>query len=559
MAVLYFPSGSSANALDPKIIGAFLARRAQRILPAYFFIIIAVLIYGYFALHNAEYRALTQHSIFSAFLIPNIGDWLQASYFDANNFRPLLHLWSLGVEAQFYLIVPIIFAVFLRSKTLLIALSVISLVACLAFAGRSTSSAFFLLPFRVWEFMLGFFCAALLTNGGNIAKHRPRVGSFAFIGLMIISAIEFSEGLRHPGFIALISCVLASTVLSTGLPREFEQGLLGRSLEKLGKYSYSVYVVHYPIILLFVYQPFSGTDYHFIASFDLLALVALIVVASVICYHLIESPMRKGVFKPIIAVLASCAVGLGAYSLNAQQLAGYTTEQRMVADAVYDRTQFRCGSVFELMQPLARSCEVGEQPQSPTHNYLLIGNSHADSLKTILSELAFKHSSGLRIWKDNFPLGWGKTTAENVSAEVTKYNIDAVIVHQSRDTLRKTELEALIAAANRDGFQIHYIDPIPVWDESVPKMVWDRLQFEIETPQRTLGQHHELNFNELSTLNSISDPAFNRIIISYGACGYGCKIVNEDGWPLYHDSHHLNLTGAAWLAPALTKIFTKTD
>ncbi|MFT5571132.1 MAG: peptidoglycan/LPS O-acetylase OafA/YrhL [Cryomorphaceae bacterium] len=562
MAVLYFPPGSTSNALDTKIIRAFLARRAQRILPAYFFIIIAVLIYGYFALHNAEYRALTQHSIFSAFLIPNVGDWLQASYFDANNFRPLLHLWSLGVEAQFYLVVPIIFAVFTRSKTLLIALSVLSLVACLAFAGRSTSSAFFLLPFRLWEFMLGFLCAALLTKGGNISKHRPLLGSFAFIGLMIISAIEFGEGLRHPGFIALISCVLAGTVLATGLPKEFEQGLLGRSLETLGKYSYSVYVVHYPIILLFIYQPFSGTDYHFIASLDLLALVTLIIVASVLCYHLIESPMRKGVFykpKPIIAVMAVVVVSLGAYSLNAQQLASYTAEQRRVADAVYDRTQFRCGSVFELMQPLAQSCEVGEQPQSPTHNYLLIGNSHADSLKTILSELAFKHSSGLRIWKDNFPLGWGKTTAENVSAEVAKYNIDAVIVHQSRDTLRKAQLEALIAAANRDGFQIHYIDPIPVWDNNVPKMVWDWLELEVEMPKRTIGQHHELNFFELSTLNSISDPSLNRILISYKTCGYGCKIVNQEGWPLYYDSHHLNLTGAAWLAPALTKIFKEAD
>jgi peptidoglycan/LPS O-acetylase OafA/YrhL len=559
MAVLYFPPGSTAHALEPKIVSAFLIRRAQRILPAYFFVIIAVLIYSYFALHNAEYRALTQHSIFSAFLIPNFGDWLQASYFDANNFRPLLHLWSLGVEAQFYLVVPLIFALFSRSKSLLITLSVISLVACLAFAGRSTSSAFFLLPFRLWEFMLGFFCAALLTKHGNLSKHRPQFGSFAFIALMIISAIEFGEGLRHPGFIALIACALASTVLVAGLPKEFEQSLLGRSLEKLGKYSYSVYVVHYPIILLFVYTPFSGTDYRFFASFDLLAVVTLIVIASVFCYHLVESPMRKGAFKPAIGVLTACLVSLGAYALNTQQLSHYTAEQRFVADSVYDRAQFRCGSVFELMHPLAQSCEVGEQPQTPTHNFLLIGNSHADSLKTILAELALQHSAGLRIWKDNFPLGWGKTTALNVATEVKKYNIDAVIIHQSRDTLRKPELEALIVAANKNGFQIHYIDPIPVWDDSVPRMVWDWLELNTELPQRTIGQHHELNFTELSALNSISDPSFNRILISYKACGYGCKIVNDEGWPLYHDSHHLNLTGAARLAPALTKIFEKSD
>src|SRR5690606_16414578 len=110
--------------------------------------------------------------------LSNIGFWLQDSYFSNAHFNPLLHLWSLGVEIQFYLIVPLLYWFFTKFKVNYWLLVISSLVLCFIMVALSPKTSFFLLPFRLWEFLIGYGVAHYLTNQGNI-----KYSKYKWVGL----------------------------------------------------------------------------------------------------------------------------------------------------------------------------------------------------------------------------------------------------------------------------------------------------------------------------------------------------------------------------------------
>src|SRR5262245_38141456 len=133
----------------PGALREYLLRRGRRILPAYFTTIVAVLLVSLVVTLPHEFADVVRHAEFSAFLIPNIGVWLDGSYFDKAAFRPALHLWSLGVELQFYIVAPLIAYLVRRRPLALAALALASLAACLVVVEIRPRYAFFLTPFRL--------------------------------------------------------------------------------------------------------------------------------------------------------------------------------------------------------------------------------------------------------------------------------------------------------------------------------------------------------------------------------------------------------------------------
>ena len=143
MAVLY----------DGKNKTAFFKRRAIRLLPAYYTVILVTLLVSFLINTPNETGQVVEQAIFASIFSSNIGFWMQNSYFSTTEFNPLLHLWSLGVEIQFYLIVPLLAWFFRKNKYLLIASLLASLLLCLLIVGISPKTSFFMMPLRIWEFL----------------------------------------------------------------------------------------------------------------------------------------------------------------------------------------------------------------------------------------------------------------------------------------------------------------------------------------------------------------------------------------------------------------------
>jgi peptidoglycan/LPS O-acetylase OafA/YrhL len=157
----------------------FYRKRADRLFAGYALTISATLGVGFLIAVPVDFDQLFEQTIAAVFAVPNIHYWSQNSYFDKAAFNPLLHLWSLGVEIQFYLLVPFLYPLLRRHPALLAATFVASLVACVAVQFVSPKTAFFLLPFRIWEFLIG---AAIAWHVRPPADRTPR-GEWLRLGL----------------------------------------------------------------------------------------------------------------------------------------------------------------------------------------------------------------------------------------------------------------------------------------------------------------------------------------------------------------------------------------
>jgi len=425
---------------------------------------------------------------------------------------------------------------------------------------RSSNTAFFMLPLRFWEFMLGFLAATFLTNNGNTQHNKPVVGLMALIVITAIALLDANFDLRHPGPAALAICLATTTILITGLPAKLVGSTAGKSFVVLGRYSYSAYLCHFPIILFAAYQPFEGAVYTDQNLLRIAFIVVLTSISSVLMYHFIELPLRRSDNRftklPALAI-TMIAIICTAFYLNQFQQSRYTEQQINIVDAAHDRDTFRCGTSYGLFKPFAKSCDLTTDITNSSRGYLLVGNSHADAIKVALSESATARGYSIRLWKDNFPLGWAKTTADNVISEARKFKINNILLHNSKDTLRVASLRELLQKTQHQGINVTYIDPVPTWSESVPHLIWKETIEGQPRPLKGLGQHHLENVVELRQLNAVVNENyknFTRIHTAEWLCNPFCKLTDENGVPLYYDSHHLNLRGAYSLKPMFEKI-----
>lgn len=385
----------------------FYARRAKRLLPAYYAIIVLTILAAAFLTVPSDFNQVKEQGIFALFFSSNIGFWLQNSYFSKAEFNPLLHLWSLGVEIQFYLFVPLVALIYRKSKTLLTLCFLGSLAACLVIITVSPKTSFFMMPLRVWEFLLGYW-AALHINNLTQPHNKLRfiqwllVPSLLCIPFIPVDGQALSLVTGHPASFALAVSVVTALALGIGLPEQLCRSIFGRVLEKLGKYSYSIYLVHFPIIVLSNYQAFGGTTLETNSLTSSLIQVLIVGILSFLSYHLIEQRRFKAPFR--VAITGTFAIAISIMLSQLIQHINFTEEQYKIFAAWDDRATYRCGKIFRVLNPSDRICPLeNDRLGEKLEPVILVGNSHADSIKTSFANAASNNGYKTQFYVANNP------------------------------------------------------------------------------------------------------------------------------------------------------------
>ncbi|MGY4334553.1 peptidoglycan/LPS O-acetylase OafA/YrhL [Bradyrhizobium sp. LB7.2] len=362
----------------------FYARRVRRIFPAMLTTVAATLVFGGLWFSPQGFVELATSSISSLAFVANVNFWWDAhQYFSSNSdYVPLLHLWSLSVEEQFYIIWPILILIASRARHVKLvllagALVAVSLCATLAVSRIDKSAAFYLTPFRVYQFGLGALVASVervisAKSGGTMLQHAGLV-------LCAVGIFAFGANSQIPSIAASLGAAL---VIFAGRAEVASPLLTNRGAVIVGRISYSMYLAHWPVV---VFSYFIFGEAAFRVGGILLEIAVTFVLAGLM-YYFIERPFLRratvyrqplGVFT-LVAVLGgltatSIAIIVGGgwdWRLNSSQLLINKLEAFGVAPCGRDKT----------------SCTFGA-PQGRVAA-ILIGDSYAQHYVAAIDKIA---------------------------------------------------------------------------------------------------------------------------------------------------------------------------
>ncbi|MBB4195289.1 peptidoglycan/LPS O-acetylase OafA/YrhL [Rhizobium aethiopicum] len=299
----------------------FYERRARRILPALFLVMVTSIPFAWLFLLPLDMKGFSESLIGVSLFVSNFVFWKQAGYFDAAAaLKPLLHTWSLAVEEQFYIFFPPLLILLSRiTRSITLALSMIAAISFVSaeFISRSDpTSAYYFLHTRAWELLIGAIVAIRSKEISRATDESPILGELiAGAGLLTIlaSVIFLWETTRYPSVYTLFPTVGAAMVLATGTGRTFVGKLLSlRPFVDIGLLSYSLYLWHQPVFA-FARQYLDRS----LSPSTAVALIVLCFALSALSWRYVEQPFRTG------RVSARAVATSGAMSMSALIMLGY--------------------------------------------------------------------------------------------------------------------------------------------------------------------------------------------------------------------------------------------
>ncbi|MEM7644509.1 MAG: acyltransferase family protein [Pseudomonadota bacterium] len=596
-------------------LARFYERRIRRILPALFAMIAITMAAATILFLPTHFRDAAQSAVAAAFFASNILFWIEAGYFEAAAYtKPLLHTWSLAIEEQFYIFVPLILmalARFRRSAVLWIGVLTLASFALSALTtDRTPTSAYYLLPWRAWELGVGAMLA-LVTLPPLRAPVMRDLAALVGLGLIVSAIVTLDKTTVFPGVAALLPVLGASLVIYAGLAGPGRVGaLLGAALPVwIGKRSYSLYLWHWPLVVGFAYT-----------TMDLpgpLAAAGLFIASLILAdlsYRFVETPFRQSPGTPsgrrrafigagsataLLVALAMVPVlrdGLpGRLPAEAVTLAAFGEDRHAHARAC-ERRQNR--------KDWSEPCLFGAESADPP-SIVLLGDSHGPAFLPALDQAA--RSAGLsgemlaHNGCPNFPdfqVFWAgedhdcapyvDATWDGILADpdvnLVVYTLRAqMYVHgwpdrgfaesrrsplmigsrtgplpedQDRTAFFLDRLETSVLALKNAGKQVMLVYPLPEAARHVP-----------EAAARALirgGDPLALSVprNRYDARTAAIIEGYDRIVADHGLLALRsqdrlcdrdrCRLF-LDGVPLYRDTNHLTETAARSLAPDIAQ------
>ncbi len=317
-------------------------------------------------------------------------------YFDPGSIeKPLLHTWSLGVEEQFYLVLPWLLMLAARRgyrPSWLIAGTVaVSLALSIVGGIANWSSSYFLLPTRFWELGIGGLIAILPLQDRLASPTSRAVLGLTGLAAIVWSSISLSESNSFPGYLALAPVLgAAALIVANGGP--VNRAMVLPPFAWVGRLSYALYLWHWPLIVIAAGLGFSLKD-----ATTRFAVIGLSLVLSFVGYNLWEMPIRHRRLlasqRSLFVALAVCVValvGTGALIFNGRGL-----PQRLPKDIfqTYDTTKKTDRLILKTCpegRPVTTPCPVGAMASSEV-SFVIVGDSHSESVAAEVGDIAAQY------------------------------------------------------------------------------------------------------------------------------------------------------------------------
>lgn len=359
----------------------FYLRRFKRLFPAFILVILLTLISAYALFDQLKFISVSKTAMVSVFGISNLYFYKTANYFDLSSIeKPLLHIWSLNVEEQFYFIWPVIlFATYRiilkRSKYFFILLSVLFLIS-IYFNLNHPVVTFYLPFFRFYEFLIGASIALFPWRNGSFRRHSSTL-FIASIVVLSLTFLTFDSTSLLPGPSSLLFIIPTVYLIIQGRVKSRLNFLDINIFRYIGKRSYTIYLVHWPVIVFYL----ESKSVQKLSAFEALFLTLIILIISDILYRFYEIPMRISrnnskrfwisMFTLLLLVITICipTLILEKKPLNNQKGLLYTQSEIDAGKQLRFSTRIKICEI--------KGWEKCDIPQSDKFNVLIMGDSHA--------------------------------------------------------------------------------------------------------------------------------------------------------------------------------------
>ena len=477
----------------------FYARRIRRIFPALLLVLICCFAFGWFTLLPDEYKLLGKHMAGGASFISNFLFWNEAGYFDrVAETKPLLHLWSLGIEEQFYIIWPLLlwgaYKLRLNLLTITVAIAIISFASNLQQVKIDLVAAFYSPQTRFWELLCGSILAWLILHQKNTftslvnqfsywlnklifraPEQHPGTTlsnalSFAGFLLIIFGVSYITKGALFPGVWALIPVFGAILILAAGTNAWFNRVVLSNKLLVwFGLISYPLYLWHW--VLLSFGHILEGGE---LSRKIRLILVAVSILLAWLTYRFVEKPIRFGahgkakVFALVLIMGIAGYVGLNTFQRNGLEFRSELTKQASQLSNVNRVLDDSCMNMDKGVEFFKQhNCE--RKPSSPNgKKVVLYGDSHAWTLAKPLRDYFIARGDEFTEYTSGYCI---PLNLKNKNERCR--NINAYVFNKIEE--RKPDLLIIFAYYSYRSGEPEYIESIP-YEELIAKSSTELLQ-----------------------------------------------------------------------------------
>ena len=595
----------------------FYERRVRRIFPALFVMLFAAAGAASLWFFPADFQRFAESAGAAALFWSNIFFNATAGYWDvAASTKPLLHTWSLAVEEQFYLVFPLLlFAI--RRWSVAWRLAALGVLALLSFAASvwavkaSPTAAFYLAPYRFWEFVLGAGLAVAPLRASRLAALAPQhdgivryVGEgLAALGLAMIAVSVFTltPGSAFPGWSAVLPCLGAALVIAAGPDNAVSRALSCKPVVFVGLISYSLYLWHWPV-WVFANHLLGRTP----TLLEAAGLVALTFGLSVLSWKFVEQPFRQKQAiprKPLFIAAAAAMAAVCLFAGVAIETKGLPNrfDAKVVAivaqEAPPPAIKDRCFGIAPKDVSVSRLCGLGAASQPAS--FILWGDSHAEAIEPAVADIAKKHGRrGLfagspscvpLVGVDRYDVPACRTFNDRVLQMILRHKEITTVILMARwgkaaqGTAYGNEghgfvaigddeahaqkpadnaaifargLKRTVDALRADGRQVLLVGPVPEIGWTVPqvlaRLAQEHREHVVVAPSAKKFYEREAEvlplFHAMAAKKGVSAVFPHDYLCKSGRCA-----VRKDGIPLYRDEHHLSDYGAKKLEPLLDK------